>query len=149
MRNLVLSFFTLLFLVSCSIDDGMESKTVELQFTSQTWKLIRMTGSFVGSVTEGDAMDWQETYVFNPDGTFLKSRTRQGMIIEASGTFEVVEFANDDQDYLELVFLKGTELAGNCYGNNSETLVYRSPKELSSTWQACDGPGLDYVLVEE
>lgn len=149
MRALISLLFLSILFVSCSTYDGMESTEVELQFKSQKWQLVRMTGSFVGSVTAGEGMEWQEFYVFNLDGTFLKSRTRDGEKMEATGTFEVAEYDNDDRDYLELTFEKGLELAGSCYGDSQETLIYRSSNELSSTWLACDGPGLDYILVED
>ncbi|MFS4454699.1 hypothetical protein [Maribacter sp. 2304DJ31-5] len=136
------------FLFSCSTDDGMESTIVDLQFSSQKWQLVRMTGSFAGSVSEGENMEWQEFYIFDPDGTFLKSRDRDGITTEATGTFEAVEYENDDHDYLELTY-KTSELIGNCSGNNKEILIYRSSRRLSNTWQACDGPGLDYTLTED
>lgn len=133
---------------SCSVEDYREDD-INLQYTVQKWELVRMTGSFVNSETTGDEMEWQEYYIFSPDGTFLKSRTIDGLTVEAWGTFEVVEYDNDDMDYLELVYTSGQELIGSCNGDRTEILVYRSEKTISNTWQACDGPGLDYNLVED
>lgn len=133
---------------SCSVEDYREDD-INLQYTVQKWELVRMTGSFVNSETTGDDMEWQEYYIFSPDGTFLKSRTIGGLTVEAWGTFEVVEYDNDDMDYLELVYTSGQELIGSCNGDRTEILVYRSEKTISNTWQACDGPGLDYNLVED
>ena len=132
---------------SCSVEDYME-EDVRLKYTAQKWQLVRMTGSFVNSETTGNQMEWQEYYVFKPDGTFLKSRDREGTITEGNGTFEVVEFEHDDADYLELVYKNGLELIGSCNGDATELLVYRSAIAISNTWNACDGPGLDYELVE-
>ena len=52
-------------------------------------------------------MAWQEYYMFSPAGTFVKSRARDEMITEANGTFEVVEFENDSEQYLLLSFESG------------------------------------------
>lgn len=105
-----------------------------------------MTGSMVNSITEGDDMYWQEYYIFNPDGSFIKSRELDGTVQEATGTFEMVEFDNDDADYLELLFETGGELAGSCNGYGIETLQYVTKDRLQSTWMACDGPGLLYEI---
>ena len=148
MRSILIVVLTLM-LFSCSTPDTSDIEEISLQFGSQKWELVRMTGSFINSETTGDDMEWQEYYIFNPEGTFLKSREREGVIIEASGTFDVVEYDNDEADYLELTYKTGHELIGSCNGDGKEELVYRTQKELSNTWQACDGPGLDYVLEED
>lgn len=122
----------------------MVLKNSDLQFSSQKWVLVEMTGSMVNSSTKGTDMDWQEYYIFNPDGRFLKTRERNGTIQEATGTFEMVEFDNDTVDYLELRFETGGELAGGCYGQGYEILSYISSVKIQSTWMACDGPGLFY-----
>lgn len=147
MRKLLGIPIMVILLLSCSVEDYMEDD-ISLQYATQKWKLVRMTGSFMNSETTGDEMEWQEYYIFNPDGTFFKSSNREGTITEASGTFEVVEYENDDADYLELVYKNGQELIGSCNGDATEVLVYRSSIAISNTWNACDGPGLDYELVE-
>lgn len=148
MRKLFGILMLSIFFLSCSVEDYTEDD-ISLQYTAQKWKLVRMTGSFINSETTGDQMDWQEYYMFNPDGTFSKSRSREGVITEAKGTFEVMEYDNDDADYLELVYKNGQELIGSCNGDGTEVLVYRSVKAISNTWNACDGPGLDYELVKD
>ena len=99
-------------------------------------------------MTTGDDMAWQEYYLFSPVGTFVKSRTRDEMATEANDTFEVVEFENDSEHYFLLTFDSGEELVGNCGDGVNELLVYKSATKISSTWQACDGPRLDYELSE-
>jgi hypothetical protein len=94
----------------------------------------------------GDDMAWQEYYVLNPAGTFEKSRTRDEVVTVSNGTFEVVEFENDTEHYLLLTYQSGEELVSNCGEGINKLLVYKSATKISSTWQACDGPGLDYVL---
>ena len=136
-------------LYSCTEPDNSQVEDTELQFVDQKWELVRMTGSMVNSTTIGADMEWQEYYVFTPDGTFQKIRTRTGVVSKATGTFEVTEYENDDEDYLELTYTEGLELIGNCSGNQKEVLIYRSATEFSNTLMACDGLGLDYVLVED
>ena len=136
-------------LYSCTEPDNSQVEDTELQFVDQKWELVRMTGSMVNSTTIGGDMEWQEYYVFTPDGTFQKIRTRTGVVSKATGTFEVTEYENDDEDYLELTYTEGLELIGNCSGNQKEVLIYRSATEFSNTLMACDGLGLDYVLVED
>jgi hypothetical protein len=136
-------------LYSCSEPDTSTFDDAGLQFVDQKWKLVRMSGNMVNSVTTGAEMDWQEYYIFSVNGTFKKYRTRAGVVSEAAGTFEVAEYENDEADYLELRYTEGLELIGNCFGNQKELLMYRSATEISNTWQACDGPGLDYVLTED
>lgn len=148
MKKLSLFFLAVMACFSCSNPDDFGLESVQFVYNDQKWELRRMTGSFVGSETTGDAMDWQEYYLFTPQGTFVKSRTRDGLVVEAKGTFEVVEYESDIAHYLELTYETGKALAGNCTGDNTEILMYRSASEISSIWMACDGPGLDYVLVK-
>jgi hypothetical protein len=110
------------------------------------WTLVKMSGSLFNSVTTGTAMDWQEFYLFNNDGTFTKSRTRNTVKTTVSGTYTVQN--NADQLYLELTYPKDSELIGSCYGNLKEELYFSANNTLSSTWQNCDGPGLDYQKIE-
>lgn len=133
--------------VSCSGND-VDTPNPEPQMMDQTWTLVRMAGSFEGSTQEGSAMEWQEEYRFFVDGHFNKLRMRQGDTLRAMGTFEAVEYDNDVQDYLELSFSQGTPLAGSCFGNDKELLRYLNDTTLISTWQECDGPGLEYVLQQ-
>lgn len=131
---------------SCSNADDFGLESTEFVYTEQKWELIAMTGSYRGSETIGVDMAWQEYYLFTPDGTFVKSRTIDGEITEANGTFEVLEYEGDTEHYLELTYETGKELVGNCTGNNNELLIYRTSNRISSMWMACDGPGLDYAL---
>ena len=139
----------ILLLYSCTEPDNSQVEDTELQFVDQKWELVRMTGSRVNSTTIGADMEWQEYYVFTPDGAFHKIQTRAGVVSKATGTFEVTEYENDDEDYLELIYTEGLELIGNCSGDQKEVLIYKSATEFSNTWMACDGPGLYYVLVED
>jgi hypothetical protein len=132
---------TLLFvacLFSCSKEDQKELSASN----QQKWQLVKMTGSMINSVTTGKDMSWQEYYVFNADGTFLKSREQNGQVKESSGTY------SKDEKYISLTYKKGAELIASCTGvQNQEQLYIVSADKLVGTWNICDGPGLEYQLV--
>jgi len=136
----------LVFFASCAEDDDFGLESTQFVFSDQKWELVQMSGSFQNSETTGEEMDWQEYYIFSPEGTFIKSRTVDEEVTEATGTFEVVEYDNDLNHYLELTYQTGNELVGNCTGDDKELLIYRNSTMISSLWMACDGPGLDYSL---
>ncbi|TLP82648.1 hypothetical protein [Maribacter sp. ACAM166] len=79
-------------ILSCSYPDDFGLESTEFVYAEQKWGLIKMTGSFVGSESTGDEMDCQESYLFTPNGTFIKSRIRDEVVTECNGTFEVIEY---------------------------------------------------------
>jgi len=139
-------FLSLFIFFSCAEDDDFGLESTQFVFSDQKWELVQMSGSFQNSETTGEEMDWQEYYIFSPEGTFIKSRTVDEEVTEATGTFEVVEYDNDLNHYLELTYQTGNKLVGNCTGDDKELLIYRNSTMISSLWMACDGPGLDYSL---
>ena len=106
------------------------------------WTLVKMSGSIANSETTGAAMEWQEFYLFNNNGTFTKSRDQNGFKTTASGTYTAAN--RTDGIYFELIYPKDSELIGSCYGNLKEELYLSGNNTLSSTWKNCDGPGLEY-----
>jgi hypothetical protein len=106
------------------------------------WTLVKMSGTLANSVTTGAAMEWQEFYLFNTNGTFTKSRERNGFKISISGTYTATN--HPDGIYFELTYHNESELIGSCYGNLKEELYLTANNSLSSTWKNCDGPGLEY-----
>ncbi len=149
MNKLYLLLCAIFLLYACTEQDISQFEDTELQFADQKWQLVRMSGSMVNSTTVGSDMEWQEYYIFSLDGSFQKYRETNGTITRARGTFVATEYENDTEDYLELTYTEGLSLVGNCSGDQKEVLIYRSSREISNTWMACDGPGLDYVLVED
>ncbi|MEM1258507.1 MAG: hypothetical protein AAGH81_08265 [Bacteroidota bacterium] len=112
-------------------------------YETQEWRLVKMTGSIPNSETTGDAMEWQETYIFRDDLTFSKTRVWGERTTTASGRFTVQE--NDVEIGMFLVFENNFELVGNCQLQNEEYLYFTEDKKtLLSGWWACDGPGLFY-----
>jgi hypothetical protein len=138
MKNSILYFAMALMLFSCSneIDD-----TTSIEVTGK-WTLVRMGASFTNTITTGANMEWQEYYIFNEDGTFIKSRERNGTITEAFGTF--ISTTTNSTIQLDLVFNSESEIIGTCVGPVNETLAISSNNVLKSSWLACDGPRLEY-----
>jgi hypothetical protein len=141
MKKYLLCLFLICSLSTCTGDDELEPD----QFP-QKWQLVKMTGEMVNSESTGDDMDWQEYYILKSDDTFTKFREREGLLSEASGTFEFVNTL--EVKYLELSYPRENELIGNCVQEPRERLVLESDDILLGTWSACDGPGLEYKRVK-
>ncbi|WP_405412471.1 hypothetical protein [Maribacter sp. Asnod1-A12] len=146
MRKYTIIFLILVVYASCANDDDFGLESSQFVFSEQKWELVEMSGSFQNSETTSEEMEWQEYYIFSPEGTFIKTRIVDEKVAEATGTFEVVEYDNDLNHFLELTFETGNELAGNCTGDDKELLMYLTSTSISSLWMACDGPGLTYSL---
>jgi hypothetical protein len=111
----------------------------------QKWELVKMTGSMINSVTTGSDMSWQEYYFLNEDGTFFKSREQNGKVQEARGTYS----RTPDEQSVLLTYQSGLHLRASCLSDPSqEILNIVSSNKLVGTWNICDGPGLEYKLVE-
>lgn len=113
---------------------------------SQKWQLQKMTGMMPNSEKTGADMDWQEIYIFNADHTFVKSRDKNGIIVTATGVFELKNLPPDG-DFFELTFTTNSDIIGSCYDKPYELLWLKSKDRLVSTWQNCDGPGLEYSRI--
>ncbi|MFT5737505.1 MAG: hypothetical protein ACJAWH_001183 [Maribacter sp.] len=149
MKKVYFLFVSVLLLCSCSQSDSSQLYDAELQLADQKWELVRMSGSMVNATKIGADMEWQEYYIFSLDGTFQRIRSRGDIVLKASGSLEVVEYDNDEADYLELTYQEGFGLIGNCSGDQTEILIYQSNTEIANTWMACDGPQLNYILVQD
>ncbi|NOT75952.1 MAG: hypothetical protein HOP08_13580 [Cyclobacteriaceae bacterium] len=139
MKKLILPIFLILILISCE-----KEKIAPIPANcTEKWILVRMTGNFANQPPlVGADMDWQESLYFYPNGKFLKSRERNGAIVEAGGTFQITTISY--QKYVELVYDSENELIATCEAGLKEYLMVNSDSELSGTWMACDGPGLYY-----
>ena len=113
----------------------------------QKWQLIKMTGQIANSETTGIAMEWQEFYLLNSNGTFIKSREHNGVLMEESGTFVFKNLS--EEKFLELTYSSDNELIGSCYSSEfKENLWLKSENRMIGTWSECDGPGLEYERTE-
>lgn len=146
MRISVILFSFFLMVSSCNSSTDNEEQ-VPLQGGGQKWELVRMTGSFANSETVGDDMDWQEYYVLKQNGTFIKHRERDGLLTTATGSYELI--TQENEKYFELTYKTGKELIASCYSIDGKEVLMYNGDMLFGTWNACDGPGLEYSLVKE
>jgi len=149
MKNLILLFAAIVSFYSCTKETNDIVETLE--YTGK-WELIKMTGSWTGQSSTGSEMEWQETYVINADNTFSKTRERGDSTVNLSGTYIFTDEGILDESqselstYIEFSYDTANGIIGNCYSNrNIEYLYFTSNNKLISTWEACDGPGLEYV----
>lgn len=138
MKHLVILIAFLFVFSSCSKD----AVVTDSSGYYGKWTLVKMSGSMANSETTGAAMEWQEFYLFNTNGTFTKSREQNGFKRTVSGIYTATN--RTDGIYFELIYPKDSELIGSCYGNLKEELYLTASNILSSTWKNCDGPGLEY-----
>ena len=132
-------FFGLLILLfSCN----KESEKSIYQDYQGIWVLVKMSGNTPDSETTGQEMGWQESYTIINDGTFSKSREQNGIETQSAGSFNVVK--SDEGTRLELTFASESDIIGSCLGDQKEVLFLQSPTVMTSTWNQCDGPGLEY-----
>lgn len=139
------SILLLALLVSCSNTDAVNEPSLDAN--SEKWALVKMTGSFTGSETTGEDMEWQEYYIFNSDATFFKSRDRDGTVKEAFGTYKKETL--EGEEYLELKYTSGVDIISNCTGNAIEFLSFKKGDVLIGNSNACDGPGLEYEQLKK
>jgi hypothetical protein len=119
MKKQILFLIIIGILCSCSKNDiNLENQIIG------NWKLIQMSGTIPNSETTGTEMEWQETYLLNTDGTFQKSRNRDGVITDISGTYKLIN--NSTESLLELNFNSESEIIGSCTSNTKETMNIQS-----------------------
>lgn len=129
----------MLFILSSCNKDSDKSLYQDYQ---GSWVLVKMSGNTPDSETMGPEMAWQENYMFKSNGTFLKSRKKDGEVIDSKGTYSVIK--SEEGTVLELTHASESEIIGSCLGNQKEILFLESNEVLISTWNHCDGPGLVY-----
>lgn len=132
----------ILLLILCMLLAGCSEPTVSNTNSQNKWELVKMSGRTLNSETSGVNMEWQEFYLLNNDGTFIKSRTQNGQITQGRGTYTMVTITNEN--YIELTYPVTSNIIGSCYGNLKEELYFTTAEALVSTWQNCDGPSLEY-----
>ncbi|UMB61250.1 hypothetical protein MHL31_03375 [Lutibacter sp. A80] len=145
MKKIIGLFIIIILVISCSNDDETEVITGFQGY----YELVKMTGGFEGSETTGAKMEWQEIYVLkNTDSTFVKTRFTNDSTYNGNGTYTYKTI--DNQKYIKFLFNENTDLIGNCTNDLTEVLmVLEDGDKLVSTWNACDGPGLEYQKIIE
>jgi len=144
MKNVLVLFLSLTSLVSCQKEDSAE---LQVGAYPQTWELVKSTSSWTNTVRTGADLPYQEKYVFQADSTFTKIRQKGDQTTEASGTFSVRPFS--DGPYATLTYAEASTLIGSCTSISlKEHLALKSNDTIRNTWEACDGPRLEYKRVK-
>lgn len=154
MKNIVLLLICLATSYSCTKETNDMTSTPNITASmgyTGTWELVKMTGSLVGQESTGNDMQWQETYIFNKDKTFVKTRVHGDSTTLASGTYQLkaIEEVGDRETRLmniELFHNIENTIIGDCSSNKTkESLFFSTDHKLKNTWNQCDGPGLEYI----
>lgn len=144
MKNVLLSSLLFATLGACQKEEMASAPAAY----PQTWQLVKSTSSWTNTVQTGTALPWQETYVFQADSTFTKTRNKQGEITDARGTFSVRTSASGQ--YTVLTYQAASNILGTCTPTQlKEYLVVKPTDTLVNTWEACDGPRLEYQKVAQ
>ena len=138
MKKRILFLMLIVILNSCNKNDEINTET-ELYGNCTR---VEMTGNIPNSTTSGSEMEWQENYLLKSDGTIQKTRNRNGLITEVSGTYNLVNSSNEI--FLAIIFDSESEIIGSCNLDLKEEMLFQSENTLSSTWENCYGPGLKY-----
>lgn len=145
MKNPLLLSLLLATLSACQKEDVPETQTTAYP---QTWQLVKMTSSWTNTVQTGTALSWQETYVFQADSSFTKTRQQNGQVVDAQGTFSVRTSATGQ--HIILTYTAANSLIGSCTARAlQEYLLVKHNDTLVNTWEACDGPRLEYEKVAQ
>lgn len=137
MKKIGLLIVLFISLVSCSDNDDKPSESYVGR-----WTLTRM-GSNNPAANSIDVLEWEESYIFNSNNTFSKTRKRDGKTTTISGTYSVVK--TTDQIQFELSYTAESDIIASCISNVKENLyIVNSIGNLYGTWTICDGPMLVY-----
>ena len=143
MKKIGILLILIIILVSCSSDEAVATGDVDY---FGNWELTKMSSAFTPAISFSNALEWKESYDFNENGTFTKTRLRDNKSITVSGTYVVTKTPNEIQ--FELTYEKDNDIIGSCSAEPKEILFINSSKKLFSTWQNCDGPDLEYEKVK-
>jgi hypothetical protein len=137
MKKIVLLIVLLISIVSCSDNDDKPSESYVGK-----WTLTRM-GSNNPAANSIDVLEWEESYAFNSNNTFSKTRKKEGKATTISGTYSVIK--TTDQIQFELNYTAESDIVASCFSKAKENLyIINSTGNLYGTWSICDGPVLVY-----
>lgn len=144
MKTLSIAVLTIMLMATCNRNE--ENITTQFPLRSPALlKLVKMSGGMLPSVKMGDEMSWQETYTFENQGSFVKSRTikESGATETLSGTYQLLTV--DKQRLLLLIYKNDHALLANCSIEPTELLMIVSDSTvINDRWVPCDGPELEY-----
>ncbi|AWG22125.1 hypothetical protein FFWV33_11690 [Flavobacterium faecale] len=143
MKKKILIIFSFILFVACSKEDENPSKAVVIG----TYQLIEKEGSIPNSVQTGIDMEWQEKYVLRGDNTFTKTRIRDGVVLEASGSYET-NISSANENLIIFYYATPNVLVGSCGSDKQEGALFQTESIFVSSWHACDGPRLTYEKMD-
>lgn len=143
----IMYFFLLsAMILICACSQNLEDETLLADQFPQTWELIKMTGSLQTFQLIGEDMNWQEQYIFNSDGTFLKTRFINDDTLSIFGSY-IFTKEYGEQSFL-LHYEEKSDLIGSCSPQEEYLYFDYNKDNLLSNWWACDGPGLFYKRID-
>lgn len=94
-------------------------------------------------------MPFQETYYLEADGSFLKVRYIQGEELKVEGNFALTDTGSTITEEGIIAFVQFEHgslnpIIANCSSTLTEHMYLTSGQKLVSTYEACDGLGLQY-----
>lgn len=145
MNRFLLILISALLCIACSGDDnGMIHEVQKYSFQLQLVSIS--AGNSNKPAIKGKNMEWQEYYLLYPDSTFLRSRTRGTSSIIENGTFARED--HNGKQFLVLTYPEDSRLQGDCTSKVKEYLYMATNGNYLNTWGACDGPVLEYKVIE-
>lgn len=129
--------------ISCTTDDEITQSELLGE-----WELVRTTTPFEGSESTGEEMEWQESYTLRADNTFTKERVENDEMFVAEGTFVLHHepYGNVGTAHVTMSYESENNLIASCYSSQlQEKLYFESEELMVSTWNQCDGLGLEYA----
>ncbi len=147
MKNIISGVLIVVISFSCSFNKEIDSELFDSNEYPQQWQLIQTSINIPNEPPkEGSDMLYQEYYLILEDKSFIKTREQDGIVTQASGTYDYVVYG--DEDYLELSYESDNDMVANCSIETKELLKVESDNTMIGTWWECDGPGLFYERVE-
>jgi hypothetical protein len=119
------------------------------------WNLVEIKTDLASTDFIIDQFGFEEKYIFNHDGTFIKFSTKINGIGEvppmpsqALGQFQIIPSSGFDENILfdiELIFETNKKMAANCDDMAIEHLFITKDYKLINDYRSsCDGQGLVY-----
>ncbi|MGY6522321.1 MAG: hypothetical protein ACXIUD_11360 [Mongoliitalea sp.] len=141
-----------LLLLACCFACSQDDKEPEFSILGY-WNLAVLENPL--EVTTMDTPTFQERYIFNDDGTFIKFSTRLGgdlrngeLPLQSFGKYAFMgtpDASLQELFQVELIYETNPQIAGSCLPE-MEFLVFDNARKLKNlAWAACDGPVLIYT----
>ena len=146
MEKIYISLLIILSLVFTTCKNNADEG--EQENITRTFELVEMTSGMIRSPDSNQELQWDESYTFMGDGTFVKMRKRPDQQpSQESGSYETTTL--QDGDYYTLVYNNPeNEIIGSCTANGKEVLRILNDDRIRNTWAMCDGPMMTYELTK-